>query len=141
MTALAERLLALWQQPVDGRADPEAAFRELYADPVSINGVETPVSALVDRARALQQAFADLTIEVVDHVETPTRVVFAFYLRARHAGPLATPLGNVEPTGRSVEIRTIDVLTVANGLVTALWVVADDLGMLTQLDSVGLHPR
>src|SRR5215218_3271661 len=90
MSAWLAQLLDLWLEPVDDRDDPEAAFRELYADPVSINGVETPVSALVDRARALQQAFADLTIEVVDHVETPTRVVFAFYLRARHAGPVAT---------------------------------------------------
>jgi hypothetical protein len=37
-----------------------------------------------------------------------------------------------------VEIRTIDVLTIADGVITALWVVSDELGMLTQLDAVGL---
>ncbi len=42
MPSLLDRLLALWQEPVEERDDPEAAFRELYADPVSINGVSTP---------------------------------------------------------------------------------------------------
>jgi hypothetical protein len=37
--AFVDRLFALWREPVDERDDPEAAFRELYADPVSINGV------------------------------------------------------------------------------------------------------
>ena len=40
--------------------------------------------------------------------------------------------------GRAVEIRNIDVLTIADGVITALWVVSDELGMLNQLDAVGL---
>jgi hypothetical protein len=50
--ALLERLVPLWTQPVDARdAPPEAAFREVYADPVAVNGVETTVTELVGRAR------------------------------------------------------------------------------------------
>jgi predicted ester cyclase len=139
VTALLARLLDLWQEPVDERDDPEAAFRELYADPVSINGSPTPVSSLVERARALQRAFEGRTIEIVDQVETPDRLVFAFYLRARHVGPLVTPIGTVAPTGGAVEIRNIDVLTIVDGEITALWVVSDELGMLTQLDAVRVH--
>ena len=45
---------------------------------------------------------------------------------------------NRSPTGREVEIRTIDVLTLADGLITALWVVSDELGMLAQLGAVEL---
>jgi predicted ester cyclase len=135
---LLDRLLDLWQEPVDERDDPEAAFRELYADPVSINGAPTPVSLLVERARALQRGFAGLTTEILDQVETPDRLVIAFYMRGRHVGPLLTPIGTVAPTGRTVEIRTIDVLTIADGVITALWVVSDELGMLTQLDAVQL---
>jgi hypothetical protein len=33
-------------------------------------------------------------------------------------------------------VRTIDVLTVTDGLISAIWVVADDLGLLRQLDAV-----
>ena len=38
MIALLERLLPLWTEPVGGRGDPEAAFGEVYADPVAVNG-------------------------------------------------------------------------------------------------------
>jgi predicted ester cyclase len=138
MAALVDRLLDLWREPVDQRDDPEAAFRELYSDPVSINGIATPVSSLVERARSLQRSFAGLTTEIVDQVETPDRLVIAFYMRGRHVGPLLTPIGTVAPTGHPVEIRTIDILTIADGVITALWVVSDELGMLTQLDAVGL---
>ncbi len=138
MSVLLDQLFALWQEPVDERDDPEAAFRKVYADPVSINGVSTPVTALVERARNLQRAFADLRTEIVDQVETQDRLVIAFYMRGSHVGPLLTPIGTVAPTGATVEIRTIDVLTISDGLITALWVVSDELGMLTELDSVRL---
>jgi hypothetical protein len=35
-------------------------------------------------------------------------------------------------------VRTIDVLTVTDGLISAIWVVADDLGLLRQLDAIRL---
>ena len=138
MTSLVDRLLDLWQAPVDERDDPEAAFRQLYADPVSINGTPMPVSSLVERARALQRAFEGRTTEIVEHVETPDRVVIAFYMRGRHVGPLATPVGTVSPTGRTVEIRTIDILTIVDARIAAVWVASDELGMLNQLEAVRL---
>jgi hypothetical protein len=36
-------------------------------------------------------------------------------------------------------VRTTDILTVRDGLVTAIWVVADELGLLMQLDAVALR--
>ena len=139
MIALLERLLPLWTEPVDGRGDPEAAFGEVYADPVVVNGTEMSLTALVARARSLQQAFDQLGMDILDTVETPDRVVVAFEMRGRHVGPYASPLGTVAPTGRDIAVRTIDVLTIAGGLVTAIWVVADDLGLLRQLDAARLN--
>ncbi len=138
MTTLLERLVPLWTQPVDGRDDAEAAFREVYADPVLVNGIETPVAELVDRARSLQRAFDRLDMHILDTVETPDRIVIAFLMRGRHTGTYASPLGAVPPTGRHVEVRTIDVLTVASGVISAVWVVADDLGLLRQLGAASL---
>ena len=138
MSDLPARLFDLWLSPIDERHDPEAAFRELYADPVAINGTPTRVSSLVERARALQRAFADLTAELVEQVETPDRLAMAFHMRGRHAGPWLTPIGTVAPTGNASEIRTLDVLTIAEGVVTAVWVVSDKLGTLAQLDAVQL---
>jgi hypothetical protein len=44
-------------------------------------------------------------------------------MRGRHVGPYASPLGSVAPTGRDI----------------AIWVVADDLGLLRQLDAARLN--
>jgi hypothetical protein len=138
VTALLDRLVPLWTQPVDSRDDAEAAFREVYADPVAVNGAETSVADLVHRARMLQQAFDQLSMHIVDAVETPDRVVIAFLMRGRHVGPFHSPLGVVAPTQREIEVRTIDVLTLTAGVVSAIWVVADDLGLLRQLGAVTL---
>jgi hypothetical protein len=138
VSALLDRLFMLWTQPVDSRDDAEAAFREVYADPVVVNGAAMPVADLVGRARMLQRAFDQLGMHIVDAVETPDRVVIAFLMRGRHVGPFHSPLGVVAPTQREIEVRTIDVLTLTAGVVSAIWVVADDLGLLRQLGAVTL---
>jgi hypothetical protein len=138
MIDLLERLLPLWTQPVDSRDDAVAAFRTVYADPVVVNGAEMTVADLAGRARSLQQAFDGLGMEILDTVEASGRVVVAFLMRGRHVGPFVSPLGTVTPTGREIEVRTIDVLVVRDGLVRAIWVVSDDLGLLRQLDAAKL---
>jgi len=110
----------------------------VYADPVVVNGAEMPIADLVGRATSLQQAFDGLGMEILDTVEAPGRVVVAFLMRGRHVGPFVSPLGTVAPTGREIEVRTIDILVVRDGLVRAIWVVSDDLGLLRQLDAAKL---
>jgi predicted ester cyclase len=138
---LLERLLPLWTRPVGDEGDAQAAFGRVYADPVVVNGAPMTVAQLVDRARSLQQAFEGLSMQILDRVETRDRIVLAFTMRGRHVGPYGSPLGVVPPTGREVQVRTIDVLAIEGGLVSAIWVVADDLGLLTQLDAVSLASR
>jgi len=138
VTAIIDRLLRVWLEPLGDEAAAQAAFREVYADPVSVNGTARAVADLVGRARDLQAAFEGLQVEIIDRVEAPERIVIAFWMRGRHVGPLPTPIGVVASTGRVVEALTIDVLTVTDRLVTAIWVVADDLGLLRQLDGVTL---
>jgi hypothetical protein len=138
MTSLIDRLVRLWAEPLPEGAAAESAFRELYADPVIVNGAELSVADLVARARSLQRAFDGFHTEVVDRVEVPGRAVVAFVTRGRHTGPLSTPLGTVAPTGRTVVIRTIDVFTLTDGLISNVWAVSDELGVLGQLDAVTL---
>jgi len=95
-----ERLLRLWTEPLPPPAEAVAAFREAYTDPVSVNGVDMSVAALVERARAAQRAFADLRMELIEEIEAPGRVVIVFWQRGRHVGPLEMPLGEISPTGR-----------------------------------------
>ena len=130
--------MRLWTEPVPATPDAIAAFGELYTDPVSVNGTDVSLIDLVDRARMVQRAFADLSMEIIDEVEAPARLVIVFWQRGRHVGPLALPLGEIPPTGRQVEVRTIDVLSIDGDRISAIQVVPDNLGLAMQLGAVGL---
>ncbi len=137
--AFVGRLMALWREPVPAGDAGIAAFRSCYAGELTVNGVPFTLAALVDRARAVQAAYSAIRPEVLDVVAAPGRVVVAFVMHVRHTGALLTPLGIVAPTGRAAAIRTIDVLAVRDGRVTGVTVVADELGLLTQLGAVRLR--
>ena len=124
----------LWSSPPDARADPAADFAALYTDPVTINGAPMSVADLVARARALHVAFADHEIELVERIAEPGKLAIAFRHTARHVGPWSTPLGELAPTGRVVTGLGIDLLTLdANGRVSAIWVLADELPRILQV--------
>jgi ketosteroid isomerase-like protein len=135
---LVAQLTRLWTEPFGSESEALAAFRETYADPVRINGTDVGLSELVARARMLQRAFSDLKIEPVEQLESGDRFVLAFLQRGRHTGCFETPLGSVEPTTRTFEIRVIDVLTISDGRITAIEVVPDNLSLLMQLGAVRL---
>ena len=71
MTRLADHLLRLWMNPLPDGDAAVAAFREVYADPVRVNGIDMTVAALVQRARALHAAFDQLRATVDRQVEAP----------------------------------------------------------------------
>jgi hypothetical protein len=129
-----EQLFDLWRVPPSVQDDPVEAFGRLYTDPVLINGVPMPVPDLVARAVALHAAFTDHVIEVVDRVAAPGKLTVAFRHDARHTGLWRTPLGDLEPTGRTVSGLGIDVLTLdATGRISAIWVLADELQRILQV--------
>jgi predicted ester cyclase len=130
--------MRLWDDlPADPDA-PEAAFREMYADPVVVNGERRTLPELVAVATGMRSVFTDTRREPVEVVETPGQVAVAFQLRERHAGPLPTPLGTVPPTGRTVDLKIIDILTITDGLIGAVQMVTDNLDLLLQLGAVSL---
>jgi predicted ester cyclase len=132
-----DRLFELWTTPPDERPDPAGPFREVYADPVTINGAPMPVEGLVARARALHAAFDRHEIEVVDRIEEPGRLAIAFRHRARHVGEWETPLGTLAPTGRVVTGLGIDLLTFTDGKISSIWVLADELQRILQVHPSG----
>jgi predicted ester cyclase len=136
---LVTRVMSLWSTPLpadDGQA--LAALAALYTDPVEINDVTTPLADLLARARTVQRAYSGLHHVLLERVDAPDRVVIAFRLRGTHTGPLATPLGEVAPTGLDVDIRTIDVLTLESGRIRRVTVVGDELGNLHRLGALAL---
>jgi predicted ester cyclase len=136
-----DRVMALWGEPVpDGPAGDEA-FGACYAAGLTLNGAPYTRAELVARARALQAAYSGIRAEVRRVVAAPDVVVVAFDMHVTHTGTLTTPLGPVPPTGRTAKARTIDILTVADGRVTDIIVVADELGLLNGLGVVRLDLR
>jgi predicted ester cyclase len=130
---LVTRLLGLWADPIDDPQEALAEFATVYTDPVTINGAAMPLTGLVARATALHQALERTGIEVLDVVAQDDKVVLAFAMTARHIGTWSSVLGGVPATGRTVTVRTIDVLTLTDGLVSGIWVVSDEAGLLSQL--------
>ena len=133
MDDLLDGLLALWTDPVAEAPDARERFGAVYADPVTVNGTPMPLDALVERARGVRRTYADLTMEEVHRLGTGDRLVVAFVMHGRHVGPLTTLLGDVAPTGREVRIRVTDILTVADGRITDIWMISDEVGLLHQL--------
>jgi ketosteroid isomerase-like protein len=133
---LVTRLFGVWDDvPADDDA-AEAAFRELYTDPVRINGTDVSVEQLVRRARMMSAALAGRTTELLSVLAAGDRTAVAFRMRGRHVGPMDTPLGPVAGDGRPVSMQVIDLLTVRDGRISEIWMVADLLGMLASTGAV-----
>jgi predicted ester cyclase len=137
MTAFLDRLFQVWTDS-DGLDEMKDRLAEFYADPVRVNGSDLSLSDLATRARALHAAFSDLRSEVLQVVEDKDSIAVAFVMHGWHTGPYQTPFGIIQPTGVKVQIRTIDVLTISNDTISAIWVTADDLGTLRQLGWQGV---
>jgi ketosteroid isomerase-like protein len=138
-TDIVTRLLDLWSTPLP--ADDTAAlaaFGALYTDPVTINGAAMSLADLLARARATQTAYGGLGREVLERVEAPGKVVVAFRMTGTHTGPITTPMGTVPATGLPVDLRVIDVLTLTDGRISGIVMVADELTNLHRLGVLAL---
>lgn len=134
-----EALFRLWTDPLPEGPAAEDAVRTLYTDPVVVNGVPLTAADLVSRARAIQGVFEPIERKVLDLVEDDGKVAVAFRLGGRQVGPLPTAAGIVPPSGQSVTIRIIDILTLTNGRISNIWMVADELGALVAINAVALR--
>ena len=129
-------LLALWSEPFPAGADGEFALRQFYADPCVINGTATTIADLAAGVRALQGALSAPSRSLLSCLEANQKVVFAFELQGRHTGPLRTSVGVIAATGADLRLRIIDILTIADGVVTDVIMVADELGALAAAGAV-----
>jgi SnoaL-like polyketide cyclase len=138
-----EQLLRLWTDriPVDDAAAVES-FRQMYADPVTVNGAPLTAADLVARARGMQSALEGLEPTVLAVADAGGSIAVAFRLTGRQVGSLDTPAGRLPATGRPIDVRIIDILTFSDGLIAAIWMVADWLTALADADVLRLstHP-
>jgi hypothetical protein len=134
-----ERLLRLWTDPLpDDEEAAVAGFREVYSDPVTVNGTPLTAVDLVTRARVMQAALERPEREVLAVADSGGSVAVAFRLAGRQVGPLDTPAGRVPASGERIDVRVIDILTVTDGRVSGIWMVADWLGALAPTGALQL---
>jgi SnoaL-like polyketide cyclase len=132
MSDFVDRALALWDGDVAASKDALDRFRAVYADPVRVNGEDVPVTAMVDRARAMGEAFADRRTVLHDVVEGDGFLAFAFDIHARHVGRWVGLSALVEPSGREVVLHGMDIIHLdATGCAAQIWAVNDQSDLLT----------
>ncbi|MFG6476785.1 ester cyclase [Microbacterium sp. P06] len=76
----------------------------------------------------------DVTVAVEDFIVSGDRIVGRFVYRGTHNGELM----GIPATGAQVEMRSIDIWRVENGLVAEHW---DELNLMEVFQQVGVLPR
>jgi predicted ester cyclase len=80
---------------------------------------------------ALRAAFPDLHYAIEDMIATPDHVVARVRMQGTHLGPL----GDLQPTGRSIDVLQINIERFENGRIVEHWRVTDELALMNQLES------
>jgi steroid delta-isomerase-like uncharacterized protein len=118
------------------------AIQELYA-PDAV--METPDQGTISGRDAIIRylgefvaAFPDASYESVGEHESGDTAIDEGYFVGTNTGPLATPIGEMPATGRTVRLRACDVATVTDGKATSHRFYFDQMEILQQL---GLAPE
>jgi ketosteroid isomerase-like protein len=102
--------------------DREAATALYASDAVAVTpdqGEVTGAGAIMKWNQQFFDAFPDARYESLHAHESGNTAIDEGYFVGTHTGPLASPTGDVPPTGRSVRLRACDIVTVEDGLVTS----------------------
>jgi predicted ester cyclase len=126
---LAEAYLAMLNQH-----DPNAVDRFVAVDYVNHNPL-VPDGREANRAfwAGFFAAFPDLQATMEDLVVAGDRVVGRFVYHGTHTGPLF----GIAPTGRPIEMRSIDIWRVREGEFVEHW---DELNTLELMQQLGVIP-
>ena len=123
------------------QAGDEASLRALYADDAVAEtpdvGRLTGGSAIVNYLMSFRRAFPDASYESTNALERGSTAVDEGFIVGTNTGILATPEGDVPPTGRKVRLRSIDVLDIVGGKGVSHRFYFDQLELLTQLGLAG----
>jgi hypothetical protein len=90
------------RRPRSGRG----GLRELYSDPVTVNGISLTATDLVARPRVMHEALERPEREVLSVLDAGTSVAVAFRPAGRRVGPLDTSAGRVTRRGGGWTFRS-----------------------------------
>jgi steroid delta-isomerase-like uncharacterized protein len=91
---------------------------------------------VIDTWKAWARAIPDSKATFDREVASGNTVTLEGTWRGTHKGPLQTPNGDIAPTGRTIELRAVEVVDVADGKATSIRHYFD---MATLMDQLGLR--
>jgi len=86
---------------------------------------------------AYLQAFPDARYDLIDYVVGDTTGAFEATLTGTHLGVLATPGGDIPPTGKAIRVPFAAIFNLKGGQISRKRIYFDLLGMLTELGVPG----
>ncbi|MCM2278467.1 MAG: ester cyclase [Oligoflexia bacterium] len=103
--------------------DPDQAIA-LFAPNAEfqVMGMERPFRGSQEITQAMrewQRTFPDMKNEIINLISTGDTVVVEFVARGTHKGPMESPAGTVQPTGRRIEVPACDVFRFSGGKVVS----------------------
>jgi len=81
-------------------------------------------------------AFSDARCVITNQVVTDDYIVTEFNGVGTHDGILTTPVGNIEPAGKKVNIPFVEILGVKNGKIESSKLYFDNATMMHQLELI-----
>lgn len=111
-------------------AEFDAVMAEDYIQHNHLGNGREPVKKMV---ASLRRAFPDLAVVAEDLVAEGDRVVARVTITGTHRGRFM----GVEPTGKPVTIRSVDIWRIEDGRLKEHWDVVDRLDFMKQLGLVG----
>jgi predicted ester cyclase len=85
-------------------------------------------------------AFPDLKVDIEIEVAEGDLVGGRLRQRGTHTGPLVSPQGTIEASGKEVNFTEMALLEVAGGKVTKSWYWTDMIALLTQVGAISGPP-
>ena len=82
-------------------------------------------------------AFPGIDHQIVNLVESGDDVATEITVKGTHAKPMVTPQGELPPTGKSIDLKAVNVMRVRDGQIASLRIYFDQMDFMGQL---GLLP-
>jgi predicted ester cyclase len=124
-----------------GDKDWERGAKLFSPDVVTVMPGAEPLKGIqpfLEYAQVFTNAFPDAHIELKSTLEEGNTIVAESNFVGTHTGPLASPQGEVPPTGKSISLAVSDYFEVRDGMVIGHRVYFNQMEMMAQL---GLLPE
>ena len=82
-------------------------------------------------ASGTREGFPDMEFTIDDTVEEGNKVALRWTMTGTHEGPM----GDMEPTGKHVEMPAVEINRFEDGKLAESWTQADMLGLMQQLET------